>query len=235
MEQESRKERKRFCRIFCFQKITLCQTRRTILHDESVSVINFLTRRRDSRFCGPLLSGFQLRWAVRSHRCVSEVSFYIFVRGASFTIGILAKCVMRIHLVTWTIVAKLPSIHHDCWDRSFHISVILLTIFCYRATLNSAMLCCVELSCKHHDVHLVLSSQEVGREERELLTRHHVPRIQNSSATSQEDDLGQSQGRRETCSVQWSDEDVKKSWKMRVRSSSSGSARARLTRILSSC
>ena len=79
-------ERKCFCRIFCFRKITLCQTRRTILHDESVSVINFLTRRKDSRFCGPLLSGLQLRWAVRYHRCVSEVSFYIFVRGASFTI-----------------------------------------------------------------------------------------------------------------------------------------------------
>ena len=39
--------------------------------------------------------------------------------------------------------------------------------------------------------------QEVGSEERELLTRHHFPRIQNSSATGQEDDQGQNQERKE--------------------------------------
>ena len=38
--------------------------------------------------------------------------------------------------------------------------------------------------------------QEAGREERELLTRHHVTRIQNSSATGQEDDPDQGQERR---------------------------------------
>ena len=65
-----------------------------------VPVIIFLIHRQDSRFCDPLLSSLQMRWAVFLHRRVSDVCSCIWSTW-SLSSGILHKCVEHIEISFW--------------------------------------------------------------------------------------------------------------------------------------